>query len=62
MMYGLMRDSAVIGVAKRAARPTRRATRRAGRGRQQMSGFEIMSEVVNAVRVWWASIPTEERR
>jgi len=62
MMKGLMRDSAVIGVAKRAARPARRSVRRAGRGRQQMTGFEIMSEVVNAVRLWWASIPYEEEK
>ena len=50
MMYGLVRDSATVGLAKRAARPVRRASRRKGRA-NQMSWVEIFEEFANAGRV-----------
>ena len=53
-MYGLMRDSVVVGVAKRAARPVRRAGRSRGRGRvnieQRWSLYDIVMLVIALFR------------
>jgi len=50
MMKGLVKDSATVGLAKRAARPTRRSVRLARRS-ERMTWGEIAGEFANAARI-----------